>query len=57
MLGVQAGSYREAVAEYDQALALDPTHFKSLFNRGFSYDKARCAGLAHAVVVHKMMTS
>jgi hypothetical protein len=27
------------VEEYSRALALDPGHFKALFNRGFSYDK------------------
>lgn len=33
------GNYTAAVLEYTLALAADPRHFKSLFNRGFAYDK------------------
>ncbi len=36
------GDFAGAVAEYTKALELDPTHFKALFNRAFSYDKASC---------------
>lgn len=35
------GNYIAAIEEYTRALALDPNHFKSYFNRGFSYDKVR----------------
>ena len=35
------GDFQGAIAEYSRALALDPRHFKALFNRGFSHDKAR----------------
>jgi len=35
----QANDYQSAVQAYAQALALDPHHFKSLFNKGFSHDK------------------
>lgn len=38
----KVGNYAAAVEEYSRALALEPAHFKSLFNRGFSYDKVRC---------------
>jgi Flp pilus assembly protein TadD len=37
------GNFKGAVEEYTRALALSPTHFKALFNRGFSYDKVRLA--------------
>lgn len=37
----KAGNYRGAIQEYNRALELDPHHFKSYFNRGFSYDKVR----------------
>lgn len=33
------GRFDVAVEEYSKALALEPRHFKALFNRGFSYDK------------------
>lgn len=33
--------YAMAVAEYTNALQLNPHHLKALFNRGFSYDKVR----------------
>lgn len=33
------GNYAAAVDEYSKALQYDPQHFKSLFNRGFAYDK------------------
>jgi len=33
------GDFAGAVREYSAALALDPTHFKCLFNRAFSLDK------------------
>lgn len=33
------GNYSAAIEEYALALRLDPRHFKSLFNRGFAYDK------------------
>ena len=33
------GNFQAAVEEYSRALALDNSHFKALFNRGFSYDK------------------
>jgi hypothetical protein len=29
------------VEEYTRTLALEPRHFKALFNRGFSYDKVQ----------------
>lgn len=35
------GNFRGAVEEYTRALSLSPTHFKALFNRGFSFDKVR----------------
>lgn len=35
----KAGQFSEAVVEYTAALALDPHHFKAVFNRGFSHDK------------------
>jgi tetratricopeptide (TPR) repeat protein len=37
------GNFKGAVEEYSRALALSPTHFKALFNRGFSYDKVQPA--------------
>lgn len=46
------GDFVGAVAEYSRALELDPTHFKAMFNRAFSYDKvgargaSACAALA-----------
>ncbi|KAL0021276.1 hypothetical protein WJX79_005975 [Trebouxia sp. C0005] len=33
------GNFAAAIEEYSQAIALDPQHFKALFNRGFSWDK------------------
>lgn len=33
------GNFKGAVDEYTRALSLSPTHFKALFNRGFSFDK------------------
>jgi len=33
------GRFDVAVEEYSRTLALEPRHFKALFNRGFSYDK------------------
>jgi tetratricopeptide (TPR) repeat protein len=33
------GNYSGAIEEYTQALSFDSRHFKSLFNRGFAYDK------------------
>jgi tetratricopeptide (TPR) repeat protein len=33
------GRFDVAVEEYSRTLALEPGHFKALFNRGFSYDK------------------
>jgi tetratricopeptide (TPR) repeat protein len=33
------GDYKQAIALYSQALAILPSHFKALFNRGFAYDK------------------
>jgi hypothetical protein len=43
------GNFKGAVEEYTRALALSPTHFKALFNRGFSYDKVQtAAGCFHA---------
>jgi Flp pilus assembly protein TadD len=33
------GNFAGAVEEYSRALSLTPSHFKALFNRGFSYDK------------------
>ena len=38
------GQYSAAVQEYTRALTLDPSHFKSFFNRGFSYDKVGWRG-------------
>jgi tetratricopeptide (TPR) repeat protein len=35
------GNFAGAVEEYSRALSLTPSHFKALFNRGFSYDKVR----------------
>jgi len=35
----QANNYRAAIQEYAQALEIDPNHFKSYFNKGFSHDK------------------
>jgi hypothetical protein len=43
------GNFKGAVEEYTRALALSPTHFKALFNRGFSYDKVRPAAAAGGV--------
>ncbi len=37
----QAGQYEQAIDEYTQAIAADPSHFKSFFNRVFSHDKVR----------------
>lgn len=37
------GNFAGAVEEYSRALSLTPSHFKALFNRGFSYDKVRLA--------------
>ncbi len=36
----KAGDFRGAIAHYTAALRLEPRHFKALFNRGFSQDKA-----------------
>lgn len=33
------GNFHAAIEEYSRAIALDPRHFKALFNRGFSQDK------------------
>lgn len=33
------GNFAQAIEEYNKALAVDPFHFKALFNRGFSFDK------------------
>ena len=33
------GNFAAAIEEYSQAIALEPHHFKALFNRGFSWDK------------------
>lgn len=33
------GRFREAALEYTKVLALDPRHFKTYFNRGFTFDK------------------
>ena len=33
------GDLRGAVEEYSRALALNPRHFKALFNRAFAFDK------------------
>ena len=33
------GDFAAAIEEYSQAIALEPHHFKALFNRGFSWDK------------------
>lgn len=33
------GKYEEAIADYSQALSIDPHHFKAVYNRAFSYDK------------------
>lgn len=33
------GDFKGAIGEYSRALSLSPTHFKALFNRGFSFDK------------------
>ncbi|EFJ48329.1 hypothetical protein VOLCADRAFT_91119 [Volvox carteri f. nagariensis] len=35
----QQGKLVEAVREYTRALELDSNHFKTLFNRGFTYDR------------------
>lgn len=35
----QQGKLVEAVREYTRALELDLGHFKTLFNRGFTYDR------------------
>jgi tetratricopeptide (TPR) repeat protein len=37
------GDFAGAVREYSRALALDPGHFKCLFNRAFSLDKVGVA--------------
>ena len=40
------GNFAAAIEEYSQAIALEPQHFKALFNRGFSWDKvSACAKL------------
>ena len=36
------GNFAAAIEEYSQAIALEPHHFKALFNRGFSWDKVHC---------------
>lgn len=36
------GDFAAAIEEYSQAIALEPQHFKALFNRGFSWDKVHC---------------
>ncbi|GFR50134.1 hypothetical protein Agub_g12286 [Astrephomene gubernaculifera] len=43
----QQGKLLEALREYTRALEVDPCHFKTLFNRGFTYD--RLGDLAAAV--------
>lgn len=35
------GNFAAAIKEYSHAISLEPSHFKALFNRGFSWDKAR----------------
>ena len=35
------GNFAAAIEEYSQAIALEPQHFKALFNRGFSWDKVQ----------------
>ena len=35
------GNFAAAIEEYSQAIAVEPHHFKALFNRGFSWDKVR----------------
>ena len=35
----QRGDLKAAISEYSAAIALDPMHFKSHFNRGFTHDK------------------
>jgi hypothetical protein len=39
----QQGKLMEAVREYSRALELEPYHFKTLFNRGFTHDRVRGA--------------
>jgi len=59
LLGVQANDYRAAIQEYDLALEVDPDHFKSLFNKGFSHDKVEqcvCVCLCVCVSVCVCMT-
>ena len=46
------GNFAAAIEEYSQAIALEPQHFKALFNRGFSWDKVyACAKLAVQLTV------
>lgn len=42
------GNFAAAIEEYSQAIALEPHHFKALFNRGFSWDKVT-SSLADAI--------
>lgn len=33
------GLYQDAIADYTQAIALQPGHCRALYNRAFSYDR------------------
>lgn len=35
----KAGDFKKAIETYTRNLQKDPNHFKSLFNRGFAFDK------------------
>lgn len=43
------GDFAAAIEEYSQAIALEPHHFKALFNRGFSWDKVHCTATYQCV--------
>ena len=50
----QRGDLRVAAEEYGAAIAADPSHFKSHFNRGFTYDKVRVRDLYWITGLHQL---